>query len=266
MDLSGKNMTLQVIILAMGILFVFSLALITFFITYQRKLFTQQKKQQEQERNYQKELLKTVIESQETERHRVAKELHDDIGAMLTTSKLYFQQISPYSTSLEIEKIISKTNTLFTDMIQNTRRISQDLRPVVLDKLGLYEAILNLVQLINDSGKIKIDYNINTSIVLSKTDELNIYRVIQELTTNTLKHANASVITLNLHTDANNLVIRYSDNGKGLEYASLKHKKGSGLKNIESRLSIMDSGMLYISKAKGLNLIIQIPLLKKGNL
>ncbi|WP_109298809.1 sensor histidine kinase [Aquimarina sp. AU474] len=248
---SEEAITLKIIIIGMGVIFLLSLSVIIFFIVYQRRLLAQQKERQKLEFDYQKELLKTSILSQEEERSRIAKELHDDVGAMLTTSKLYFGQITPALPLDEFNEITLKMNGFLNEMIRSVRHISQDLRPVVLEKLGLIEALQSLGQTINDSGKIKVFFKNNTTNSIRKSRELNIYRIIQELITNTLKHANASIIKIELKNENDALVILYQDNGKGLDKQEVLHKKGLGLKNIESRLSVLSGNINFLTTAKG---------------
>ena len=253
-----KYNNLETIIIGMLVIFSLALSVIVFFIIYQKRLLAQQKKHQKLESDYQKELLKTSISSQEEERSRIAKELHDDVGAMLTTTKLYFGQISPQLPAKELEEITVKMSGFFDDMIQSIRSISQDLRPVILEKLGLIEAIHSLVQTIQDSGKMKVIFKNNTTQSISKSKELNLYRIIQELITNTLKHALASVIQLELKNENNSLVILYEDNGKGLNKKNLILKRGLGLKNIESRLSILSGNIYFIEGNSGMKVKIVI--------
>ena len=253
-----KAITFKIIIIGMLVIFSLALSVIVFFIIYQKRLLAQQKKHQKLESDYQKELLKTSISSQEEERSRIAKELHDDVGAMLTTTKLYFGQISPQLPAKELEEITVKMSGFFDDMIQSIRSISQDLRPVILEKLGLIEAIHSLVQTIQDSGKMKVIFKNNTTQSISKSKELNLYRIIQELITNTLKHALASVIQLELKNENNSLVILYEDNGKGLNKKNLILKRGLGLKNIESRLSILSGNIYFIEGNSGMKVKIVI--------
>ncbi len=244
--------TLKIIIIGMVVIFLLSLSVIVFFIIYQRRLLAQQKKHQKIESDYQKELLKTSIISQEEERSRIAKELHDDVGAMLTTTKLYFGQINPELPPEELLEITSKTSIFLDDMIHRVRSISQDLRPVVLEKLGLVEAIQSLAQTVNDSGKIKVKFQNNTSKTIAQSKALNLYRIIQELITNTIKHAEASMIKIELKNEKDALVIQYEDNGKGMDHKTLSHKKGLGLKNIESRLSVLSGRMDFLPTKSGM--------------
>ncbi|MBG6133463.1 signal transduction histidine kinase [Aquimarina sp. EL_43] len=253
-----EAVALKVIIIGMVVIFLLSLSVIIFFILYQRRLLAQQEKHQKIESDYQKELLKTSIISQEEERSRIAKELHDDVGAMLTTTKLYFGQITPELPPEELKGIAEKMSSFFDDMIQSVRSISQDLRPVVLEKLGLVEATQSLVQTINDSGKIKVHFKNNTIKTIAKSKELNLYRIIQELITNTLKHAEASAIYVELKNEGNSLIILYEDDGKGLKQKNLLHKKGLGLKNIESRLSVLSGKIHFFKKSSGMKVKIVI--------
>ncbi len=248
---SEEAITLKIIIIGMVVIFLLALSVIVFFIVYQRRLLAQQKERQKLEFDYQKELLKTSILSQEEERTRIAKELHDDVGAMLTTTKLYFGQITPTLPPDEFKDIVSKMKGFLNDMIYSVRHISQDLRPVVLEKLGLIEAIQSLAQTINDSGQIEMLFKNNTSKAILKSKELNLYRIIQELIANTLKHADASVINLELKHKNNSLIILYEDNGKGIGNKQLAHNKGLGLKNIESRLSVLSGNINFLATTKG---------------
>ncbi|UOB19122.1 sensor histidine kinase [Abyssalbus ytuae] len=255
-----EAITLKIILIGMAVLFLLSLSVIVFFILYQRRLLAQQKKHQKLESDYQKELLKTSIISQEKERSRIAKELHDDVGAMLITTKLYFDQITPGLKEEEITDITSRVKGFFEDMLGSIRSISQDLRPVVLENLGLIEALESLMETLNDSGKINIYFTNNTVSHISKLKELNIYRIIQELITNTLKHAEATVIKIELRQQEDVLLIFYEDNGKGIHKENLRHKKGLGLKNIESRLSVLSGKIKFQEKSKGLNIKMEIPM------
>jgi len=256
---SEEAITLKIIIIGMVVIFLLSLSVIVFFIIYQRRLLAQQKRHQKAESDYQKELLKTSIQSQEEERTRIAKELHDDVGAMLTTTKLYIGQITPELPPEELTGIAHKIGGFFDDMIRSVRGISQDLRPVVLEKLGFIEAIDSLVQTVRDSGKIKISFMNNTISSIDKTKELNLYRIIQELITNTLKHADASSIKIEMKNQNNRLIIVYADDGKGLDQKQLQHRKGLGLKNIESRLSVLSGTISFLDKKSGMKVQLEIP-------
>ncbi|QHI38329.1 Oxygen sensor histidine kinase NreB [Kordia antarctica] len=256
---SETTITLQIIIIGMIMLFVLALAVILFFIIYQKRLLAQQKKHQEIAAEYQRELLGVAIESQEKERTRIGKELHDDVGALLTTTKLYLSQVSPELSAEELTKTTEKMRSLFDAMIQGVRNISQDLRPVILEKLGLIEAVENLVQTVNDVGTINATFNDFSTSAIAKADELNVYRIMQELINNTLKHAMASNISIAFSNEGTALKITYKDDGIGLQQEYL-NQKGIGLRNIESRLSVLAGTIHFNAQKTGMKAIIKIPI------
>ncbi|MEM6719755.1 MAG: histidine kinase [Bacteroidota bacterium] len=257
---SESTLTLQIIVIGMGVLFALSFGVIVFFIIYQKRLFAQQQKHQEVEAAYQRELLQIAIQSEEKERSRIGKELHDDVGALLTTTKLYLSQISPEASPEKLEATTEKMYSLFERMIQGVRSISQDLRPAILERLGLVEAVKSMVNTINDLNVVKATFNDFSRKTIAKTHELNMYRILQELVNNTLKHANASEISILFTNELSDFVIVYQDNGVGFDEAILQQKKGIGLKNIESRLSVLSGSFRYEKVSKGIKLTIKIPL------
>ena len=259
MDNSGSTITLQIIIIGMVVLFVLSLAVILFFIIYQKRLFAQQQKHQKVESDYQKELLRIAIQSEERERARIGRELHDDVGALLTATKLYLSQISPEVSPEKLTTTVDKMYSLFDTMIQGVRNISQDLRPVILEKLGLMEAVKSLVSTVNDLNVVQVEFIDHTRNAVVKAHELNIYRIIQELLNNTLKHANATEISIIFRNELTDLVIVYIDDGVGIQQDQLQQKKGIGLKNIESRLSVISGTFKFEDTQKGIELTINIP-------
>lgn len=257
---SDSTLTLQIIIIGMVVLFALALGVIIFFIIYQKRLFAQQQKHQEVEAAYQRELLQIAIQSEEKERSRIGKELHDDVGALLTTTKLYLSQISPKASPEKLAATTEKMYELFERMIQGVRSISQDLRPAILERLGLVEAVKSLVVTVNDLQVARVTFRNTASRIVSKENELNVYRILQELLNNTLKHASATYISIVFTNETSYFTIVYQDDGVGFDESTVQQKKGIGLKNIESRLSALSGKSYYEKVAKGIKLIIQIPI------
>lgn len=260
MESNTGGINLEVVILGMSVAFVLALALILFFIMYLRRLRKQQTREMMLEASYQRELLEATINSQERERIRIGKELHDDLGAMLTTTQIYFKQLTPELTDNEHDRISSKMNDLLDGMIESTRSISRDLRPVILEKLGLIDAIQSLAETIDQSGKVRMNFSCDNFPELEYDRELNLYRVIQELIANTLKHAEATQIEIELNLLENKLQLMYSDNGVGMDKTAMEQKKGMGLKNIESRVSVLSATLRSEESQKGLRICIEVPL------
>jgi signal transduction histidine kinase len=137
------------------------------------------------------------LHNQEAKRKRIAHDLHDEIGALLTTSRLYFNQLSPGHAEEQLKIVSNKINLLFDEMMTNIRRISHDLRPVILENLGLTEAIESIRDKLTEAG---IDFNFTHQLTFRMTSEaeLILYRIVQELVNNSLKHANARYIDLSM--------------------------------------------------------------------
>lgn len=240
-----------------GMTGLFSLALgyVVIFVLYQRRMVSRDLEQQKRENEYQKNLLQSAIEGQEAERKRIAHDLHDDIGALLTTSRLYFNQLSPGHAEEQLQMVRNKVNMLFDEMIVNIRRISHDLRPVILESLGLTEAIESMRHSLQEAG---VDFNFTHQLTCKITSEaeLMLYRIVQEFINNTLKHAHASAIELLIETRGDLLYMDYKDNGVGL--GAVPPAYGLGFKSIATRLSLMGSALEVASLSKGVHFLIRI--------
>ena len=246
----------QLLIGAMLGMFLLSLSIVVFFVVYQRRLLKQQQAHQQKEADYQQQLLRANFQSQEKERNRIGKDLHDEVGALLTTTKLYFQHLDQKNDPERFADIKGKAFSMLEETMNTVRRVSHDLRPVVLERLGLVEAILNIVDKINASGQVEVDFQHNLPTEPEAEYALNWYRIIQELINNTLKHAGASRITLDLRIIQNDLVLKYSDNGIGLT-AESDTQGGLGIQNIRSRISLMQGELDIKENVKGFEIVLK---------
>jgi len=246
----------QLLIGSMLGMFILSLSIVVFFVVYQRRLLRQQQAHQQKEADYQQQLLRANFQSQEKERNRIGKDLHDEVGALLTTTKLYFQHLDQKNDPNRFSEIKGKAFNMLEETMNTVRRVSHDLRPVVLERLGLVEAILNVVDKINASGQVRIDFTHSIPVEPDAEYALNWYRIIQELINNTLKHAGASVITIDLRTVLNEMILNYSDNGKGLT-AESNTKSGLGIQNIRSRISLMQGELDLKENVQGFEIVLK---------
>lgn len=202
---------------------------------------------------HQKELTLENIKGQEDERKRIAISVHDDIGNRLNILSLWLNNLEPENQEASKKVITSQ----ITELIDSTRNISHSLYPVNLEKLGL---ILYLQELVTSlSNNLNLILNIDSKY--EKKDiftEVQIYRVIQEFTTNVLKHSNANEVIVYIRKHKKNLTIILSDNGKSFDYQ--KASKGMGLKNIESRIVSVKGFYKWKNRIGfGSRLIINIP-------
>lgn len=236
-----------------------SIALIVFFIVYQRRIFEQERLRQEEDQLHQKQLLEAAVEVQESERRRIARDLHDDIGSLLSATRLYLRQLSPQTAVEQLTSIKDETLNMVDEMIQNTRRITHDLLPSELEKFGFIAAAEDLCERVDRSGGIRVSFCCPSERRLPSRQEVALYRVLQELVNNTLKHAEAARIDVNTEWRPDFFRLGYQDDGKGFEIPAGGYS-GLGLKNIESRVSLIGGSLQFdTAPGKGLQVQIHIP-------
>lgn len=229
-----------------------TIGLIVFIIFHQRKVIRYQMKLQKMEQDQQKLLLNASIRLQEEERQRIAADLHDDAGPLLATARLYLNEnLVNLDKTTQLQSIYN-AKQIIDDTIQLIRNISHSLMPPTLKNFGLESAVNDLFQKISGSGSMNAssrfhDYRER----LQAENELIIFRVIQELVNNILKHSNASFIHLTQNTSGNKFFIRLHHDGRGItqnDFNKLnKSNVGLGLKNIQSRLKVLH-GKIFFEK------------------
>lgn len=202
----------------------------------------------------------SVMVGEEKERERIARELHDGIGVLLSTASIHFSSVEEKSDPRTSE-MLQKANKLLKDASKEVRQISHNMMPGVLSKFGLREAIEDLCEDVEEAGDMTV--NLHLSLAegrLPQNTEIMIYRVIQEMLNNTIKHAKASLIILSMTRGETDLQIEYSDNGVGFEENKLLHGKNIGLSGIRSRIEYLGGKIILSSAAgKGTRYSISIP-------
>lgn len=236
-------------------------AVILFFIVYQKRLFEQQDRIRGLETAYQKDLLASSIEAQEIERKRVATDLHDGIGSLLSAIRLYVLQLSPEKSPDEYEELLKETKSMVDTAIAQTREISHNLLPTTLDRFGVLQALEDLCKQLRRLNEIEVIFDYDQEYQFTKQQDLAIFRIFQELINNTLKHAEASKIHLSFLASPPMIQISYKDNGKGLDQEEASQKgAGLGLKSIESRVNLIQGEMqITTSKGNGFQFELQLP-------
>src|SRR5689334_3012413 len=232
-------------VLFMGTLgmLVLTIGLILFIIFHQRKVIRYQLKLQQMEQEQQKILLNASIRLQEEERQRLAADLHDDAGPLLATARLYLNEnLVNQDKSTQLQSIY-QARQIIDDTIQLIRNISHSLMPPTLKNFGLESAINDLFQKISGSGSINASSRFHDyKERLDGEKELIVFRIIQELINNILKHSHSSFIHLTQNMHGSNFIIRVHHDGKGIIQSDFerltKSKAGLGLKNITSRLKV----------------------------
>jgi signal transduction histidine kinase len=245
------NVSLALLLGTVGML-VLTVGLIMFIIFHQRKVIRYQLQLQRMEEEQQKILLTASIRLQEEERQRIAADLHDDAGPLLATARLYLtENLVNLDKSTQLQSIF-QIRQILDDTIQLVRNISHSLMPPTLKNFGLESAVNDLFQKIGGSGTINASSRFHDyKDRLKNEKELNVFRVVQELVNNILKHSNASFIHLTQNVQGDNFIMRIHHDGRGLvqtDFEKLnKSTVGLGLKNISSRLKVAH-GTIYFEK------------------
>lgn len=225
-------------------------------LMYQRKVYSQQQKLNTIELEYEKELNQSMIKSQERERKRIAEDLHDDLGSSLSAIRLNMLMLARKDSTIQEE--INESAELIGESIEGVRRISRDLLPVTLTSLGIVPAVEELSERINSTNAIAITFQHDFTSQLPTDLSLAIYRVIQELINNTIRHAQAEKVHISMELNKENLRLFYADNGIGLP--NKEQKPGLGMKNIQSRMQFFDATVTYnTGNSKGFEVNISIP-------
>ena len=233
--------TLGMLTLAIGI--------IIFVIFHQRKIIRYQMQMKKMESEKQQVLLNASIRFQEEERQRIAADLHDDAGPLLATARLYLNEnLVNQEKAQQLQSIIS-AKQIIDDAILLIRNISHSLMPPTLKNFGLESATTDLFQKISGSGIINASARFHDYRERLKVEqELLVFRVIQELVNNVLKHSNAGFIHLTQNSSGNNIYLRIHHDGKGITQAEFdklnESAQGLGLKNIASRMNVL-TGRIY---------------------
>jgi len=193
-----------------------------------------------------------MLKGQEEERSRLAKDLHDGLGGMLSGVKLSFVNMKE-NLIMDSESVTSfeKSILQLDNTIAELRKVAHNLMPEALVKFGLKNAVLDFCNSMQLSSKTKIIFEqLGTERLLSSTADLYIYRIVQELINNAIKHANADQILVQLTKTNDKVLLTVEDDGKGFNTELIRSAKGIGLKNIQQRVDYLKGKIDIASQAE----------------
>jgi two-component system, sensor histidine kinase LadS len=203
-----------------------------------------------------------LINNIEGERQRLASEIHDGLGQhLLVIRNRILMTLKKKMSPSKYEETLEHLLDITTDALEDTRAMSQNLRPPILNTMGLTVAIQSLVEKMRESSSMKINLEMTKSIdgLVQKELEINIYRILQESFNNAFKHASASKIEIKIEKTGNELAIEFTDNGIGFNPNTVK--LGQGIVGIKERVSLMKGTVSVESEEKkGTNIMVKIPI------
>lgn len=206
-------------------------------------------RQQRKHLGFQKEKIQAEITTLENERRRIASDLHDDLGPLLSAVKLQINSVEV--PDAEDQELIERSSIYIDNILNRIREISNNLMPQALARKGLVIALQEFIDNLTLGHPFDIRFSSSGEIALAGDREIHLYRIILEVIHNALKHSQASTLDLHIKNDNNSLVVEIADNGSGFEYHLInKTGVGLGLKNIQSRVEML-KGDLYIDTQPG---------------
>nr|WP_294902862.1 tetratricopeptide repeat protein [uncultured Lacibacter sp.] len=209
---------------------------------YRQKQNIQQQRINELETEKQLAATEAVLKGEEQERTRLAKDLHDGLGGMLSGIKYTLNNMKGNLIMTEENaQAFGRSIDMLDSSIREMRRVAHNMMPEALVKFGLDTALRDFCNDINKSGALQVQYQSIglEGIEIEQTKSVTIYRIVQELLNNTMKHASAKNALVQLSYNDANLTITVEDDGKGFDAAVLKQSKGIGWSNIQNRVEFL---------------------------
>lgn len=252
------------VLLGISVMLLLFVSFLLVFISTQRRKYQYQKNLQRLREAQQDLLIEAAVRSEETERLRIAETLHDEMGALLFSAKLHFQNIRLNENDPHNQPLFKKGQEMLDEAIQKVRGISHNLHSSILQEFGLFDAIQQFLRTAMDEHLIEAGSSLDCHFVpASKEDAVSIYRMVQELVNNILKHAHARKLHISCVNKEGLLVLTIFHNGEGLtqeQYEELKFKQRSmGLKIIQNRLILLKGQLFFSVRPDGCYIDLYLP-------
>lgn len=250
---SMDNLALLITLSVLVVIIIIS-GLVYLQINNQNKLLKKQKEIAAAKANHQENLLQTVITSQEIERKRIGNDLHDEVGAVLSSLRMLIEKNNEQSKDESNAQFAVKSKEIIDRVVTKVRLISHNLSPYISGEFGFLDALYELCDDVNASGKLNVIPLFSESDVPKNIDQqtaLAVYRVLAELINNSIKHAKASAIEIEIKSSERLVSFYYRDNGIGLKNNNAKSNSGLGMQNIEGRLNMIKADWAIMEQEEG---------------
>lgn len=261
LDQQQAQLTKTYIVVA-ALIIIIALIVIILYLVSNRYKKQQQLADKKRQLEVREAYINATIQSQESERKRVAQDLHDGMGQLISALGMFMNKLSPETSQAERIAIVEEAETILKDMHKEVRAVAFNLMPQTLIQHGLVAALQEMAIRLNESGKIKIEitsFQIPERMVEVK--EISLYRILQEWVTNIIKYAKASKVSINLVDNEDEISVTVEDNGEGFDVSALDKGNGNGWKNMQSRINLL-KGSIEIDSSNGRSgttLLLSIP-------
>lgn len=213
-------------------------------------------------KGFEQKIFETVIKTEEQERERFAKNLHDDLGPLLSSLKMYIGMLGQLQSDEKKEFVIHQLLEIIKEAIVTTKHVSNDLSPHVLNNYGLGSALKSFISKLPSTKKILLNDQLN-DVRFTPSLEISVYRIAKELINNSLKHSQAKSIEIKVEEKDKHLYLYFADDGVGIDAKDMEKymEKGMGLSNIISRAKTLNSTFKFNSSpGKGLTFEMSAPI------
>ncbi|WP_232730352.1 sensor histidine kinase [Lacinutrix sp. Bg11-31] len=248
--MENEKLVIQALVYGIIFLVLTTTGLILFFHYSRQKIVQKELEKSALKLENQHKILQTSIAIQETERKRIAQDLHDAISSKLNIVSLSTNVLLADKSLNEKQKAsLSQILEITSTTLESSRKIAHDLMPPILDEFGLKVALEELFDDFSANTTLEIEHNIENLTQLSRTNQLHVFRIIQELMNNSIRHGKAEELAIYMEENVTGFKIRYQDNGIGFIVSEIDKESGIGLQNIKSRIKILN-GVLKIESTK----------------
>lgn len=231
------------------------------------QVYQERQKLLEQVKDNQELMMRTIVNSQENERNRFARDLHDGIGQMISILNMNLKSLKENAKPNERQRVFEASSGIIDDMYGELKNICFDLMPQTLIKNGLESALKEFTDRVNDSGRLFVELNVfGLTGRLHELQEISLYRISQEWVNNILKYSDAEKIMLQITQDEEEITLMIEDDGSGFDKDLLINSKGNGWKNLNTRTNLI-KGQLELETQpdkKGSVLIMNAPSTLEG--
>ena len=257
----SKDFTL-LITLGIAAMLLLAAGFLLIMVVNQRKKWQLQRQMGRLKESQQNQLIEAAIRSEEGERHRIAEMLHDEVGALLSSSRIFLVEMNTQHLSQTDKADHGKVKEMIDESIQKVRSISHNLHSTILKEFGLNEAIRHFMKKVAGGTTLNSVVELDEEYQVSNAEtDLAVYRIIQELVNNLIKHAHPRLINIRSSLSENRLQIYIQHNGEGLTQAQFEEFRfnpgGLCLKNIQNRIILL-KGNIHFSKLDNGEYVIQL--------